>query len=156
MYERVKDSADSMMMAIVVEIEECTSLTVISCLSAVQASTPSGSQPLPLRARHLPLPQRTAFMMTALSARHFVLSSCAREASVSGAQGKAMRLSDIKQIIDTKKERPLIRALFFIISKIHTARLYPQAWDPWGFRGGRRRPSRTAQGRVYPRALLCL
>ena len=116
---------------------------------------------------------------SALSARHFFLSTCAHtpriaefEAkprdfrmerhvlgsgrSVSGAQGKAMRLSDIKQITDTKKERPLIRALFFIISKIHTARLYPQAWDPWGCRGGRRRPSRTAQGRVYPRALLCL
>ena len=62
MYERVKDSADSMMMAIVVEVEECTSLTVISCLSAIQASTPSGSQPLTLRARHLPLPQGTAFI----------------------------------------------------------------------------------------------
>ena len=63
MYERVKDSADSMMMAIVVEVGECTSLTVISCLSAVQTSTPSGSQPLSLRARHLPLPQGTAFIM---------------------------------------------------------------------------------------------
>ena len=62
MYERVKDSADSMMMSIVVEVEECTSLTVISCLSAVQASTPSGSQPLTLRARHLPLPQGTALI----------------------------------------------------------------------------------------------
>ena len=66
MYERVKDSADSMMMAIVVEVGECTSLTVISCLSAVQTSTPSGSQPLSLRARHLPLPQGTALMMTSL------------------------------------------------------------------------------------------
>ncbi len=63
MYERVKDSTDSMMMAIVFEVGECTSLTIISCLSAVQASTPSGSQPLSLRARHLPLPQGTAFIM---------------------------------------------------------------------------------------------
>ena len=62
MYERMKDSADSMMMTIVVEVEECTSLIVISCLSAVQTSTPSGSQPLTLRARHLPLPQGTAFI----------------------------------------------------------------------------------------------
>ena len=62
MYERVKDSADSMMMSIVVEVGECTDLTVISCFSAVQTSTPSGSQPLPLRARHLPLPQGTAFI----------------------------------------------------------------------------------------------
>ena len=29
MYERVKDSADNMMMAIVVEVIECTSLIVI-------------------------------------------------------------------------------------------------------------------------------
>ena len=62
MYESVKDSADSMMMTIVVEVRECTSLTVISCLSAVQTSTPSGSQPLTLCARHLPLPQGTAFI----------------------------------------------------------------------------------------------
>ena len=62
MYERVKDSADNMMMTIVVEVGECTGLTVISCFSAVQTSTPSGSQPLPLRARHLPLPQGTAFI----------------------------------------------------------------------------------------------
>ena len=40
MYERVKDSADSMMMSIVVEVEECTSLTVISCLSAIQNFNP--------------------------------------------------------------------------------------------------------------------
>ena len=65
MYERVKDSADSMMI-IVVEVREGTSLTVISCLSAVQTSTPSGSQPLSLRARHLPLPQGTAFKKSAL------------------------------------------------------------------------------------------
>ena len=35
MYERVKDSADSMMMSIVVEVGECMGLTVISNLSAV-------------------------------------------------------------------------------------------------------------------------
>ena len=62
MHERVKDSADSMMMAIVVEVGECTSLTVISCPLIKQTSTPSGSQPLSLRARHLPLPQGTAFI----------------------------------------------------------------------------------------------
>ena len=62
MYERVKDSADSMMMAIVVEVGECTSFTVISCPFIKQTSTPSGSQPLTLRARHLPLPQGTAFI----------------------------------------------------------------------------------------------
>ena len=56
---------------------KCTNLTVISCLSDVQASTPSGSQPLTLRALRLPLSQGTALMMTALSARHFVLSFCA-------------------------------------------------------------------------------
>ena len=62
MYERVKDSADNMMMTIVVEVGECTGFTVISCLPIKQTSTPSGSQPLPLRARHLPLPQGTAFL----------------------------------------------------------------------------------------------
>ena len=62
MYERVKDSADSMMMAIVVEVGEYTSFTVISCPLIKQTSTPSGSQPLSLRARHLPLPQGTAFI----------------------------------------------------------------------------------------------
>ena len=62
MYERVKDSADNMMMTIVVEVGECTSLTVISCPLIKQTSTPSGSQPLSLRARHLPLPQGTAFI----------------------------------------------------------------------------------------------
>ena len=66
MYERVKDSADSMMMAIVFEVGEYTSFTVISCPLIKQTSTPSGSQPLSLRARHLPLPQGTALMMTAL------------------------------------------------------------------------------------------
>ena len=67
MYERMKDRADSMMMSIVVEVEECTGFTVISCTFIKQTSTPSGSQPLPLRARHLPLPQGTALMMTALT-----------------------------------------------------------------------------------------
>ena len=62
MYERVKDSADSMMMAIVFEVGEYTSFTVISCPLIKQTSTPSGSQPLSLRARHLPLPQGTAFI----------------------------------------------------------------------------------------------
>ena len=67
MYERVKDSADSMMMAIVFEVGEYTSFTVISCPLIKQTSTPSGSQPLSLRARHLPLPQGTAFKMSAHS-----------------------------------------------------------------------------------------
>ena len=62
MYESVKDSADNMMMAIVVEVGECTSFTVISCPFVKQTSTPSGSQPLTLRARHLPLPQGTAIV----------------------------------------------------------------------------------------------
>ena len=60
MYGRVKDNADSMMMAIVVKVGECTGFTVISCPFVKQTSTPSGSQPLPLCARHLPLPQGTA------------------------------------------------------------------------------------------------
>ena len=62
MYERMKDRADSMMISIVVEVEECTGFTVISCTFIKQTSTPSGSQPLTLRARHLPLPQGTAFI----------------------------------------------------------------------------------------------
>ena len=40
MYERVKDSADKMMMATGVEVGECTGLTVISCLSAIQNFNP--------------------------------------------------------------------------------------------------------------------
>ena len=67
MYERVKDRADNMMMAIVVEVGECTSFTVISCPFVKQTSTPSGSQPLALRARHLPLPHGTAIIMFAHS-----------------------------------------------------------------------------------------
>ena len=35
MYERVKDSADSMMIATEIEVGECMGLTVISYLSAV-------------------------------------------------------------------------------------------------------------------------
>ena len=62
MYERVKDSADNMMMATVVKVGECTGFTVISCPFVKQTSTPSGSQPLTLRARHLPPPQGTAFI----------------------------------------------------------------------------------------------
>ncbi len=65
MYERVKNSADSMMMAIVFEVGEYTSFTVISCPFVKQTSTPSGSQPRALRARHLPLPQGTAIIMSA-------------------------------------------------------------------------------------------
>ncbi len=60
MYGRVKDNADSMMMAIVVKVGECTGFTVIYCPRIKQTSTPSGSQPLSLRASHLPLPQGTA------------------------------------------------------------------------------------------------
>ncbi len=66
MYECVKDSADNMMMAIVVEVGECTGFTVIYCPFLKQTSTPSGSQPLTLRARHLPLPQGTAIIKSAL------------------------------------------------------------------------------------------
>ena len=40
MYECVKDSADKMMMATGVEVGECTGLTVISCLSAIQNFNP--------------------------------------------------------------------------------------------------------------------
>ena len=73
MYERVKDSADSMMMAIVFEVGECTGFTVISRPFIKQTSTPSGSQPLTLRAHHLPLPQGTAFKVSAPRARDKII-----------------------------------------------------------------------------------
>ena len=62
MHERVKDSADSMMIATEIEVGECTGFTVIYCPFVKQTSTPFGSQPLTLCARHLPLPQGTAFI----------------------------------------------------------------------------------------------
>ena len=60
----------------------------MSRLRIKQTSTPSGSQPLTLRARHLPLPQGTALMMTALSARHFVLSLCAHTQQITELAAK--------------------------------------------------------------------